>query len=249
MNNFKNYASYYNLLYKDKDYKSEVEYILNIINKYSTNKIKTILNLGCGTGKHDNIFARKGYKVTGIDLSQEMIDIANKNKLKNTHFLKGDVRNIDLNKKFDVIVSLFHVASYQTTNKDFEKYLRTAYNHLKKNDIFVFDFWYGPAVLNNKPSIRIKRLENSKFKITRISEPIMQTNKNIVEVNFEIFIKNKKTNKTKVINELHPMRYWFLPEIEFITKQVGFSIVKSFEWFSEKKLCFDSWNALIILRK
>ncbi len=128
MNNFKNYAEYYNLLYADKNYKEEVSYVENLIHKYSEKKVKSILDLGCGTGKHDLLFAEKGYEITGIDLSEQMINIAKQNKHKNTEYFVGDVRNIKLNKKFDTVVSLFHGASYQNKNLDFENYLKTAYN-------------------------------------------------------------------------------------------------------------------------
>ena len=247
--NFKNYAEYYDLLYKDKDYKAETNYVEDLLNKYSANKIETILDLGCGTGKHDNLFAKKAYKVTGVDLSEEMINIANENRYENTDFLKGDVRNINLNEKFDAIVSLFHVASYQTSNKDFENYLKTAFKHLKENGLFIFDFWYGPAVLTDRPVVRVKRLENDKIKITRISEPDFHPNKNIVDVNFEIQIKNKQKNETKKIIEIHNMRYWFMPEIELISQNSGFSVIKSFEWMTKNELNFNSWNGVIILKK
>ncbi|MDY0130988.1 MAG: methyltransferase domain-containing protein, partial [Methanosarcina vacuolata] len=67
MNVFGDYSKYYNLLYKDKEYSKEVEYVVNLINKYNPNS-KTILDLGCGTGRHDELFAKYGYSVCGIDI-------------------------------------------------------------------------------------------------------------------------------------------------------------------------------------
>ncbi len=249
MSNFKNYAEYYDLLYKDKNYKEEANYVENLLIKHSENKLKTILDLGCGTGKHDFLFAKKGYNITGVDLSKKMINIANQNKHKKLEFLQGDVRDINLNKKFDVVISLFHVASYQTSNEDFDNYLQTAYKHLKKGGLFIFDFWYGAGVLSDKPTVRVKRLENDKIKITRISEPVIHSNSNIVDVNFEILIENKQNSDTEKINETHNMRYWFLPEIEYFAKKKIFTILDSFEWLSEKEMDFNSWNGIVILKK
>jgi len=249
MTNFKNYAEYYDLLYKDKNYQEEADYVENLLNTFSENKLQTVLDLGCGTGKHDNLFAEKGYTITGIDLSEEMINIANQSKHKNAEYLVGDVRNIELNRRFDAVISLFHVASYQADNQDFERYLQTAYKHLEKGGVFIFDFWYGAGVLTDKPSVRVRRLENEKLKITRISEPVMHPDSNVVDVNFEVQIEDKRNSETEKITELHKMRYFFIPEIKYFAEKNNFIFVNSFEWLSEKKMNFDSWNGIVILRK
>ncbi len=247
--NFKKYAAYYNLLYSEKDYHKEVLYVEGLLKKNAGRKINTVLDLGCGTGKHDNILSEHGHRVTGIDISENMIKIAKINAAKNTEYIVGDVRDIELKQKFDAVISLFHVASYQTTNKDFTNYLKTAYNHLNDNGLFIFDFWYGSGVLRDMPAVRVKRLENERIQITRISEPVMYPDKNLVDVCFEIIIKNKKNSFIETIKETHTMRYWFMPEINYLAEELGFSVLHSYEWLSNKKLAIDSWNGIVILKK
>ena len=112
------YSKYYDLLYTDKDYDGEVEYVHNLITENS-NDSQTILDMGCGTGIHADLLTNKGYKVHGIDLSEDMLKIANQKiegregRLKFTH---SNIQDLSLNKKFDVVVSLFHVMSYQNSN-------------------------------------------------------------------------------------------------------------------------------------
>ena len=77
---FGNYSRYYNLLYKDKDYKGEAGFIHDLIQKYSPGA-KSILDLGCGTGRHDVLLAEKGYVMTGVDMSEEMLLIARSHQL------------------------------------------------------------------------------------------------------------------------------------------------------------------------
>lgn len=249
MSSFNKYAEYYNLLYKDKDYLSEVNYIVDLFRKFSGKKVKTILDLGCGTGLHDSVLANKGFSITGVDLSERMIEIAQKSNTKNTQFMQADVRDFHLEQKFDAVISLFHVASYQTTNEDFEKYLKTAYNHLEEGGLFIFDFWYGPAVLTDRPSVRIKNIENEYTSITRISEPSLYPNDNIVDVKFNVLIENNLSNQLEKIEELHRMRYWFLPELLYFIKKSGFTFVNGFEWLTMKNLSFKSWNGVIIVEK
>ena len=249
-NIFTSYSKYYNLLYADKDYKSEVEYVNSLIKQYSID-CKSILDLGCGTGKHDFILAEKGYDITGIDLSEEMIAIAKTKKSKyNINFRVADVRNYESEHKYDVVLSLFHVASYQTSNLDIIKYFNTANKNLVCGvGIFIFDFWYGPAVLNDRPNCRLKKMENDQIRVRRFTEPVLHENQNIVDVNFEVFIEDKKTKTLTEFTETHKMRYFFYPELENLLRQSGFSILKCYKWMTKSPLNFNSWYGIIIAQK
>lgn len=254
MSVFNYYSEYYDLLYKDKDYEGEVSYIHSLIQEY-TSDTKTIVDFGCGTGNHDFLLDTKGYEITGVDLSQTMIDCANekKNQRRNSNvsFIQGDFRDVRLNKKYDIVLSLFHVMSYQTSNEDLEKAFLTAYEHLETGGVFIFDFWYGPGVLSDPPSVRVKRLENEKITVTRISEPVMQPNYNIVDVCFEVQIKDKQQHHKpiEVLHEVHPMRYLFLPELLFFMRETGFEYIASKKWMSNNEPELNSWYAVIICRK
>ena len=117
---FDEIGKYYDLLYENKDYESEAEYLDLLLKRFS-NQAQTVLELGCGTGKHAKYLFKKGYKIHGIDRSKSMIEIASKNK--RGIYEQGDILKINLEKEFDVIISLFHVFSYQTSNSSVLKLL------------------------------------------------------------------------------------------------------------------------------
>lgn len=248
---FNEYAAYYNLLYKDKDYSKECEYIHKLVREYAP-QAKTILNLGCGTGNHDFILSEKGYSITGVDFSAQMISIASerlqKENTKNPDFLCADIRELRLEKKFDVVISLFHVMSYQVTNTDILNAFKTAREHLSGNGIFIFDFWYGPAVLTSRPEERTKLLEDEKIKVVREANPVMHPNENIVDVNYAFQINEKATGKMFKNKEQHRMRYFFMPELKAYLAQTGFKIIKFQEWLTSGELSFDTWNGIIICK-
>ena len=127
------YSQYYDLLYRDKNYSGEVDYIIKLI-KENSNEAKTLLDMGSGTGKHAELFCNNGYIVHGIDLSEDMLKIA-KNRIKDKEdklsFSHSKIQELDLNKKFDVVVSLFNVMCYQNSNKELIKAFEVAKNHLK----------------------------------------------------------------------------------------------------------------------
>lgn len=244
------YSQYYDLLYSDKDYKAEVEYINRLIKENSTD-VETLLDMGCGTGRHAELLCDKGYKVHGIDLSKDMLKIAEnrrKDKEDELSFSHSNIQELNLNKKFNVVVSLFHVISYQNSNNELIKAFEVAKNHLKDGGIFIFDFWYGPAVLTDLPTTRVKRLVNEKIKVTRFTEPVIFPEENIVDVNFDVFIEDLDSTVIIEKKELHKMRYFFDTELDLICKQVGLVIEQKYEWLSEKNPDFNSWNVVWVVK-
>jgi SAM-dependent methyltransferase len=252
MSVFKEYSNYYDLIYKDKKYPEEAAYINKLIKKYNPDS-KSILDLGCGTGTHANLLAEFGYDITGVDNSEEMLQAASnqiKGNLKNNiKFMKGDIREIRLTKKFDNIVSLFHVFSYFVTNEDVKKAFATVKEHIKDDGFFIFDCWYGPAVLYDLPKVRVKKMEDDNIKVVRIVEPEINANRNYVDVNYQIFIIDKKTNDFKELKETHRMRFFFTPEIEEYLNSYGLKLIDSKEFLTEKEPGFDTWGVYFIAKK
>lgn len=248
---FKKYSEFYNILYKDKNYREEVDYIENLI-KSSVKNIESVLDVGCGSGIHAELMYDKGYDVCGVDFSEEMLIEARKSAENNNKKIKYVCQNISelsLKRKFDVVTSLFHVISYISSNSDLIKSFKKINNHLHKGGLFVFDFWYGPGVLNDMPVTKIKRVENDKIKCVRLTEPITYPDLNCVDVNFELFINDKKTNNFDIINETHRMRYFFDKELELMTELSGFKVNKKFKWLTFDKPDFNTWYAVWILEK
>jgi SAM-dependent methyltransferase len=243
------YAKYYNLLYKDKNYAEEYSYICEIIKKHNGLNGKNILDIGCGTGRHLNLFKNDGFSVSGVDSSENMINVAKKILNQDDNLLCVKASEFSFNKKFDIIISLFHVMSYQTENSELEKVFQNISAHLNDGGLFIFDFWYGPAVLSDPPVVRIKHLEDTKTKITRITEPVMRYNENIVDVNFEVLLEDKETHILERINEKHEMRYLFLPEIELLAEKFSFSVKKAYNWLEFIPLSNISWYGVVILQK
>jgi SAM-dependent methyltransferase len=251
---FKDYSEYYDLIYTGKKYDKEVDYIDEIIQKNNPGA-KTILDLGCGTGIHANLLASKGYNIIGVDFSKEMVNIANKKKQtaykRNSDkliFLQHDIRSLDLGTKFDVVVSLFHVFSYLTTNEDFQLGINTINKHLNEcGGIAIFDFWYGPGVLTELPTIRTKNFENAEMSVVRNAVPEFYPNKNIVKVNYNLDIYNKKTGTNFNTKETHSMRYYFIPEIEIQLKALDFNELFFYEWITFRSPVFSTFAACAVV--
>ncbi len=251
---FGNYARYYNLLYRDKDYAREAQFIHELLQIHAPNT-RSILELGCGTGTHALLLAKKGYEVHGVDLSHEMLQQASdrfsglpQELASRLAFSHGDIRTLRLERQFDAIISLFHVMSYQITNEDLDAAFATAKAHLKPGGVLIFDCWYGPAVLSDRPTVRIKRLEDEEISITRISEPVMYPNQNLVDVNFQVFIKAKNSGVVEEIQETHRLRYLFKPEIDWLLADFQFEPIECRQWMTNHEPGFNTWDVYFVSR-
>ena len=103
-------------------------------------------------------------------------------------------------------------------------------------------------MLSDKPVTRVKRLEDENIKVTRIAEPLIHAESNIVDVNYEIFIKDKLANQITEKKELHKMRFLFDTELEKICSQLGLEILQKYEWMSLKKPDLNSWNVVWVVK-
>ena len=252
-NLFNAYAHYYDLLYGDKAYDLESMYLHSLIECHSSNNL-SILELGSGTGGHAEHLAAMGYNVHGVDLSSTMVEFANLRKKglapaisDRLSFETNDIREYRTQRKFDVVISLFHVMSYQTSNADLLKVFETAAHHLNPGGLFIFDYWYGPAVLTQRPLVKVKRMENDRSEVLRIAEPMVDVSTNSVKVDFTVLVSNKrKKSQISLVQENHTMRYLFLPELELLSKE--FRLMNSYAWMSKISPTSDDWSAVSIMR-
>ncbi|MCX6327732.1 MAG: class I SAM-dependent methyltransferase [Bacteroidia bacterium] len=243
--NFHIYSKYYNLLYKDKNYNAEAIYISACIKKESPNA-KTILELGSGTGSHGLILQKMGYDIYGLERSEQMVKEA---RLRGFLCEQADITNFSIDRKFDVVISLFHVISYITENASLEKVFRNASKQLNSNGLFIFDVWYSPAVYHLKPETRIKKVENEEIKVIRMAEPEIHINKNVVDVNYSILVKDKRSDKWIEFQEKHPMRHFSIPEIDLLAKLTGFEILRAEEFLTGNEPSENTWGVNFILKK
>lgn len=247
---FGTYAEYYDLFYQDKNYKQEVAYVTSLVDQHARIPIKDVLDLGCGTGRHDVFLTNAGYAVTGVDLSPEMIALAQvRDSEQRRVYLKGDVRTASLDQQFDAVFSLFHVASYLTSEVDLESFMRVAYGHLKPGGIFIFDFWNAPAVVKDPPVVRKRKIETEQQLIVRESIPEIEAENNTIDVCFNLTVRDKASGQEHTFKEIHPMRYWFEKELQSMAIQQSFSSFHAFEWLKISPLSDLNWNGLCVLAK
>lgn len=242
---FKSYGKYYDIIYSDKDYEKECDFLEEIFRRHSQSMPKSILDGGCGTGSHAIPLAERGYDVTGIDLSEEMITNAKEKSNKSglhIDFNKMDLRKLKLNKKFDACVCMFAVISYLTDNESLIEALSNIRSHLKDGSLFIFDFWYGPAVLTILPAAKMKIIEKDGIKVARFAEPYLDTFHHICEVNY-YFVAMREKHILYEGKEKHVVRFYFPEEIRHYLEEHQFKLLALCPFLELKdKPTEKTWN-------
>ncbi len=252
MDVFCDYANFYDALYEDKDYQKECEFLKSVFDTFNTKKTSSILDLGCGTGSHSIILAEMGFSVTGIDQSEYMLKTAKRKateKNVDIEFKKQDIRNLNLPQKSDAAVAMFAVMGYQVSNLDFESTLISVCSNLQQGGIFVFDVWFGPAVIKEDPQDRLKEVISGNKRIIRYAHPILDELNQTVEVNYTVLeIAGNKVMAE--IKEHHLMRYFFYQELLYFLGKTGFETILICPFLElHKHLNRECWNITIICKK
>jgi SAM-dependent methyltransferase len=219
------YATSYDLLYADKDYAAECDLIERLVREYGLKPTRTILDLGCGTGNHSLPLAKRGYEVVGVDRSDEMLHELRSKHRTDAAFRAGDIRTIDVGKRFDCALMMFAVLGYQIENSDVLAALGNARRHLHPRGILIFDVWYGPAVLHVRPSERAKVIPTGEGQIVRFASGNLDVSRQVCTVSYQIW-RIQNDHVIARVDERHQMRYFFPMEIDLLLKGTGFTVLR-----------------------
>ena len=247
------YADAYDSLYQDKDYVEECQLIDRLLQVYGNGPVRTVLDLGCGTGNHALPLAQRGYEIVGIDRSAGMLESARKKAISQqingkANFYQDDIRSVQLQRAFDASIMMFAVLGYQLENRDVLAALRTARKHLHSGGLFIFDVWYGPAVLCQGPSERVKVIPTDRCQILRVASGELDIQRHLCKVSYRLW-KIEGERLAGQTEETHRMRYFFPLELDLFLESSGFIPVRlgAFPEF-DRDPDTTTWNALAVAR-
>lgn len=221
-------AKIYDLIYKDKDYEGECDFIEEIFEKFFSKSVKAILDGGCGTGGHAIPLAKRGYEIIGIDTSEAMVKRAKEKAGKlnlSLDFRVSDLCQFDNAIKFDACICMFATISYITETENILRALTNIRRHLETGCLLIFDVWNGLAVLRLLPSVRVKIVEDKGVKIIRIAQPNLDAFNHLCQVHYHLLVTQNDTLIDDV-EETHLIRYLFPQEITHYLKDAGFETLK-----------------------
>ena len=230
----------YLLVYKHRD-RSEAEILKNLVLKnVEREKVKLVLDMACGSGRHAISFAQAGFDVTAIDLSENLLNVAKSNAEKekvNVDFILSDIRKFDPEKKFDLVLNLFTSFGYFEKDEENGEVIQKAFELMNSGGWFVLDYFNKNYILNNLIPITVENIAGKRITQTR------EIKNNRVEKN--IIIRNGE----KESHYQESVRLYSKEEVIKILERTGFEILKIFGDFDGSKFDANNSPRLIVFSK
>lgn len=171
---------YYHILYKNRNDEEAQHFMDNITHYLNLPENGTILDLACGKGRHSIYLNKLGFTVTGVDLSENSIAIANEFSNETLHFKTHDMRE-PMNETYDAVFNLFTSFGYFETHEDNIRTLQAIKSSLNEYGFGVIDFFNADFIIENLVPEETKEIDGIVFNINRRVE-----NKKIIkEIRFE----------------------------------------------------------------
>jgi len=241
---FRNYADRYENEPYTKGTKGEVDFIEKEI-RY--NKKAKILDLGCGTGRHSIELARRGYRVTGIDLSPAMLARAKKNAARTgvkVSFIKADARYFKPKTRYDlVIIACGGAFPLMETDEMNYAILGNAARSLKNKGKFIFTALNGLFPLVHS----VKKFVNAG---ATKEESALEGTFDLMTFRYRSVLKTMDDSGRKMSLRYNE-RYYVPSEIAWLLKSLGFKKIDIFgcklgKWSRKDKLSADDFEMLVV---
>lgn len=160
-------SSFYHKLYFERDEKEAEEFIAHLVAYLQPAAGSFMLDIACGRGRHSLMLAKKGFFVTGLDLSFESIALAKKFESGNLEFYQHDMRLPFRINYFDYAFNFFTSFGYFKTRREHDDAIRTIAGSLKPNGIFVIDYLNVHYAEDHLLHTEEKKTGHTHFKIHR----------------------------------------------------------------------------------
>jgi SAM-dependent methyltransferase len=225
-------------VYKHRNEEDAKELVSLIFENIEINLPGNVLDLACGPGRHSILFAQKGFNVTAVDLSKNLLRVAKAAAAKanvKINFVEADLRNLCIKSRFNLVLNLFTSFGYFEDDKENFKLFNKAFYYLDKDGYFVLDFFNKNYIEKN---------------IVPLSKDIMDG---------EIIIQRRKIEGKRVIKKITIIKdgieKHFMESVRMFDKDellkeminIGFEIKKIFGGIRGRNFDLETSPRIIII--
>lgn len=248
---YEQFANAYDRLMADMPYPEWIRWTKDRCRQYGVEP-ETIVELGCGTGEISLRLAREGYQVYGIDLSEDMLAIAQSKaeQQKSTGggsvtWIHGDMRNWSLPQQAELIVSYCDCFNYLLEMDQIEASFRRAYEGLAPGGLFLFDM-LSASVYEAYAALQPFILNEDDISYIWTCE--LNDDRSEIQHDLSIFMQQANGDYRK-IEESHVQRAYDISELRACLEAVGFADVNLTADFAEDAPVRESERIFFAARK
>jgi SAM-dependent methyltransferase len=253
-NGYKNTAKLYDLDQRD-NLTADIPFYL----EYANRQNGKILELGCGTGRVSIELAKAGYFVTGLDLSETMLEIYKdkikllpKNIQERIDLINGNMANYNIEQKFSLIIAPFRAFQVLTNNNDINSCLKCIKNHLDNNGIFILNVFRPSKILDESwcsgENIQWERkiVEDGINIVKKDCREKIDIKNQIIYPKFIYEITDKQGNIEKCIENLE-LKYYYYNQLKALLETNGYKILEEYGWYDKSEI--ENGRELIMVCK
>ena len=227
-------------VYKHRNEDDAEAHIKLILENVKLKPDASILDMACGAGRHSIILARKNFKVTAVDLSENLLSVARQtasDEHLSINFIQSDIRNFTSNQSFNLVLNLFTSFGYFESDEENFSVLQKAYNLLEKDGFFVLDYFNSEYLKKNLISFSKKEIEGGKI----IEQRKIESSRCIKKITI---LKNDNTSEYE-----ESVKMYEKDELAVMLNKIGFDIYKTFGDFLGNEFNHLQSHRLIMICK
>ncbi len=234
---------YFDIEKSGRKFEEEIYFLDDLFKKH---KIKSVIDMGCGTGEHVKALQARGYEVVGVDSSEKMVGVARK-RHPQCKFDTGFMQGYQASHHYDGIVFLFGTFNYLISEEEIKSCLKLLQQNLKPAGLAIFEIWNADPIrrIKRKPITNVASLKSGQVQIKRhrgfrLTRSDAST---VVDVNY-IYTLDKRELKDK-----HTMRVFFWNEIKAKLEDFKFEVLNVYGNYKMDKFKSNGGKILIVAKK
>jgi SAM-dependent methyltransferase len=241
------HARWYDRWHAGKDYQSEVDQLADVFTRCGP--VSSVLDLGCGTGRHLRLLAEAGYEVAGVDRSPGMVAQArHRLAAHNATITQANLLEVRLDREFDAAIMMFSVLGYLGTTGELLGALGAARRHLRQGGLLVLDVLDGGAVLSNGPRGGFTAMTDGSQSLLRATTGRVHPEEQVYEMGVQLWLIDGDRLVEKD-TETHSLRFFLPRELELILQVAGFELIGSAPIAGGQPGPAREWSRLVWARR
>jgi SAM-dependent methyltransferase len=245
---YEHFAYLYDELMQDAPYDEWVRFVSEKLQKYQVNGMD-MLDLACGTGELSVRFAKEGFSVSGVDLSADMLAVAQAKAQEHGQqipFYEQDMANLEGHQEFDIIGIFCDSLNYLKSESDVIDTFANVFNHLKDDGLFTFDVHSTYKISEVFINQTFSFVEDH---LSYIWNSFPGEYPDSVEHELTFFVLDEQTGKYDRFDELHFQRTYSVEQYTDWLEAAGFDILEVCADFENKQPQPMSERIFFIARK
>jgi ubiquinone/menaquinone biosynthesis C-methylase UbiE len=244
-------AKYCDVVYeKVRDTQREIRFLNWVFQELADVEVREILDVACGTGRHAIPLSKKGYTVTGSDISQAMLAVLEE-KVRRANIeipvIKCDMKDIEFREEFDAIICMYTSFNYLLTDQDIEKALVAFHRALRPGGIAILDLMNPIFYIGKFREITVEHHQEGQMCIQRTFKHTLDEVRSLWYQ--DEFVVADDGNSVSTCREIHTMRMLTYPEISHFIRDAQFVDIKCYGNFTDLVEAEDKAERLILVCK